>query len=268
MTAAGPGLVYMEKTMSGIRQRVIGAMLLLLCGPLAAAELDGVLHWLHRAELTTPVSGVISDVLVGPGERTTKGQVLLKLDARGFRADVARARAELNRLSMVRDEAQRELERAEEMFDRTLLSLHDLELARIAYASADAEYRKAQAALTQARLNVEYSVIKAPFDGVVLWRDAEPGETVVTRLQTKPLLAVAETSRMLARVLVLGDQLSKLKLGAEASVSVGGRRYAAKVQHIAFEPDAGEGKYPVDVLFEPAEGHGLRAGQSAKVTLP
>ena len=57
----------------------------------AAAEVTGVLDWLRRVELGTPVSGVVAEVLVRPGDRVERDQVLLRLQAPRFEAELARA---------------------------------------------------------------------------------------------------------------------------------------------------------------------------------
>ena len=55
-----------------------------------------------------------------------------------------------------------------------MLSEHELQVAKIGLTSADAAVQAAQSALTQAQLDLEYSVIRAPFAGVVVQRAAKP----------------------------------------------------------------------------------------------
>ena len=107
-------------------------------------------------------------------------------------ARLAKAREE-------RDEAVRELERTQELFERTLLSVHDLQLAQIAATGAEADHSSAEAELAEAEIKLEYSRILAPFDARVVSVPAQPGETVVSRLQARPLVVVAPAGRMRAR---------------------------------------------------------------------
>jgi multidrug efflux system membrane fusion protein len=197
-----------------------------------------------------------------------RDQVLLRLQAPRFEAELARARAELKRLDLARKEAQLELERAEELYERTVISAHDLEQARIDFAAVDAQYQGARAARTQAELDLHDSVIRSPLEGVVVRREAEVGQTVVSRLQSVPLLVVAEDRQMLARARVGTAALSQFAPGQSVTVVIDGADYAGVVHGLGLEPVAvtgGQPEYAVEVLIDiGAEAHGrLRAGQPA-----
>lgn len=249
--------------------------LLLLLGVMAwgipawAEPVEGQLQWLRKVALSTPVSGVVSEVHVQAGDRVGKGDPLLTLEQRGFRAELQRAKANVEKRRQAAEEAARELERAQELYDRTLLSQHDLDVAQIANTAAQAELNEAEAALVKARLDLEYSVVRAPFDGIVLSRPGELGQTVITRLEAVPLVVLADPERMVARVAVGENVLAGLKDGAEVGIRVDGRRYAGRISRLGFEPvdpAVTPPRYAVDAVFEP--GRPLRAGQSVTVDLP
>ncbi len=242
-----------------------------LAVPLAsfAAEVTGKIQWARRVELTTPVSGVVAEVLVDTGDRVEQGQELLRLDPRSFRTHIKQARARVDKEEQVREEARREWERAQELYDRTVLSDHDLQLAEIAFVAADADYRAAEAELARAQLELEQSVIRAPVQGFVIRKDAEPGQTVVTRLQATPLLIVAESGRYIARVRLRRDALGELSREQEINVRVAGERYRGVVKRIGLEPVGAKGElYDLDVVFSTEPTVTLRAGQDVEVDLP
>ena len=87
----------------------------LLSGSVLAGELPGTLAWGERMSMGTLVSGVVSEVPVKPGQRVGKGDLLVGLDARGFRAGLTGARAELARAKARLEEAQREEEEADQL---------------------------------------------------------------------------------------------------------------------------------------------------------
>ncbi len=245
---------------------------LALCMPaVEAAEVEATLRWAQRVELSTPVSGRIERVLVDVGSAVGKGDALLELDARPFEAVVDKAEADVAEARDALAEAEREVERAQELFERTVLSVHELKLVQIARTRARSELERARATLAQAELDLEYSVVRAPFNAIVVQRRADPGQTVVTRLQSTPLLVVAERGRILARAAVPGDQLGALRRGQELTVWVAGKRYAGRVARLGMEPVSSEGagaRYPVDVEFAVRAEEGLRAGQPATLELP
>ncbi len=245
---------------------MIALALWLPCATVFAEGLDARLQWAQRVALGTPVSGVIERVDAVPGQRVKRGQVLLALDARPLQARVTGLDAELVGRQHDLDEARRELERTQELYERTLLADHDLALAKIALAGAEATLKTTEARLTQARWELEYSRIRAPFAAWVLQRQAEPGQTVVSTLQAEPLLVVARAGVMLARAMIDADRLSSLKPGQKVDVKVAGRTHAGRVQAIGLEPD-GDGKYPLDVQFDSGERL-LRAGLPARIELP
>ena len=249
---------------------LVYVLLALGAAPAWSTEVEATLQWDRRVELGTLVSGQVAAVRAEHGDRVKKGQALVELDPRGFQVRVAHAEAALEQAGLARDEAAREDERAQELYDRTLLSNRDLELARIAHADARAHYQAAQAELTQAKLDLERSVLRPPFDGIVVGRDVEVGQTVVSTIKADTLMVVADSGAMRARALVSGDELGALAEGAGAAVRTGGRSYDGAISRIALEPVPGSAPavYEVDVSFRLAGDEVLRAGQSARVVLP
>ena len=249
------------------RPVAVSMMALWLLSAAAAAEtLDARLQWLQRVALGTPVSGVIAEVAAVLGQRVQKGGVLLQLDTRPLRARISGLEAERIARADDRDEARRELDRTQELYERTLLADHDLTLAKIALASAEGALKTTEARLAQAQWELEYSQIRAPFDAWVVRRNAEPGQTVISNLQAEPLVVVARAGVMLARAMVDAGRVSTLKPGQTVTVSVAGRSYRGRLQHIGLEPTA-DGRYPVDVQFDTG-GQLLRAGLPAHIELP
>lgn len=233
----------------------------------AASTIAATVQWQRRVELSTPLIAAVTEVLVEAGETVKKGQVLLRLDARAVQAQAQKAQAELARLLITRDEAAQELRRAEVLYRRKLLSDHELQMVRIVAAGAEADFSSAQVVNTQAQLDLERSTLRAPFDGVVVQRLAEPGQMVVKPVT---LLVVAETSRMRARAEVQREVLAKIKRGQTIKVIVADQTYSGIVKHIGLEPLDGLGgqfaQYELVVEFNPPASAGLYAGQPAQLS--
>ena len=133
-----------------------------------AEEFEGVLDWSKRVELSTPVNGIVQKVFSQTGKIAAKGEVLVQLDPRAFKADLKYAKAKFKNTNEQSLEAQRELDRQLDMYDRSMLSDHDLQIAKNNFTAAQSNYLQAQAALTKAKLNLEYSAIRAPFNAIVI----------------------------------------------------------------------------------------------------
>lgn len=147
-----------------------------------------------KVNLTTPVSGVVKAVYVDAGQRVKKGARLLALDDTHFRARVMEAEAGVMRAKQEADEAGRDIKRAEELYDRGVSSTTEFDVAKLRHARAAASLREAEARLISARKNLQDSVLKAPFEGVVSAREAEPGMYVPASLNP-PTLIVLEKAR-------------------------------------------------------------------------
>jgi multidrug efflux system membrane fusion protein len=248
------------------RTVAVVALLLPLTG--WAAEYEAVLDWNRKAKLSTPVSGVVAKVNVRPGDRVLEGDVLMQLDNAVIKANLEKAKADVQNYERLNKEAERELERHQELYDRTVLSDHELELAHIAFTSATAQLKTAEAALAKAEFDFRYSEIRAPFNGIVILRQVNEGETIVSSDTPPLLIEVAEADVMIAGFQVTGGQLGRFKNGKKASVSVGASQYAGEVSAVGFEPVSKSGnKYLINVRFN-TKGTLLRAGRSAKVNVP
>ncbi|MBL1278189.1 MAG: efflux RND transporter periplasmic adaptor subunit [Ectothiorhodospiraceae bacterium] len=260
-----PGIAIQWGWPGALSSVLLGIMLGVMPGMLIAQEMDATLLWGNKMPLGTPVSGVVATVNVIAGDAVKKGDVLMALDDRILRASVQARTAALKSTTNDRDEAERELTRTQEMYDRTLISDHDLALAVIQRDAAITSQQIAKASLVKAEIDLWHSQLRAPFDAWVIRRDVAVGQTIVSRLQATPLLVLVEAKFMLARVHVSTEQLSAVRNGEKAVVSVNGKSYTGIVYFISLEPvEKATTQYVVDVKFTTGKPL-LRAGLPAKV---
>jgi RND family efflux transporter MFP subunit len=234
--------------------------------------IEATVQWARRVELGCPVSGRISEISVKIGEPVKKGQVLLKLDGRGFQARVDQYKAMLAGLKETRDEADRELKRSVEGVAQPALSDTELQLARSAAARAQADYQAAKAALAQAQLELEYSQLRAPIDGIVVARRAELGQAVISNNQAIALITIADHARLHARAEVSRALIERFKPGAAHAVMVGGKRFEGKVERLGVEPLDGlagdDALYELIIEFPAPKDWSARSGQRATLPRP
>ena len=146
----------------------------------------------RRATVSAKVTGKIAEVLIDEGMRVETGQVLARLDdvdavvaLRASEADRAVATASLDDLNVRLANAERSLKRIKELSARKLVSDEELDNAQTAADSYEAQIalakeriRSAERSTQIAKQNVENCVVHAPFAGVVVSKDAQPGEMV------------------------------------------------------------------------------------------
>lgn len=231
----------------------------------SAEEFNAVLSWSKRVELSTPVNGVVQKVFVQAGEIVAKGEALVQLDPRTFKADLKFSMAQLKHMDGASQEAKRELDRQLDMYDRSMLSDHDLQVAKNNFGAAQSKFGQAQSSLVKAKLNLEYSVVRAPFNAIVIKTNSVKGQVVASAMVPPALVVVAEANKMLARFYVTDIKLNSLVLNQVVTISIYKKDYLGKIVRLALEPDAMKG-YAVDVIFD-LKDILLRAGQKAKVNL-
>jgi len=254
-------------------QRVVAviALLLFATGTQAATQMSGRLEWLHKVEMRAMENGIVEQVLVTPGQHVKQGELLLKMDQRQAKADTLEAKARTARGVIAVEDAQRELDRTNELFDRGLIAIEELKDAELNHAAAVAEQESAKAAQAAADVMLEYTELRAPFDGIVVARNAYDGAVIYKTLQQAPLVAVAPTDRMLARVLVTSDVLRRYSPGQPAKVKVRGRDrnaqiYSLGVEAVRIDPEGAV--YELDLVFDSQPDEILRPSEFVQVTLP
>lgn len=141
-------------------------------------------------ELTTRVSGVVEDVYVKQGQSVKKGAILLRLNKVIYQAQVLEASAETERLRAEAAEAKRDLDRAEELYSRTVSSTTELDSAKLRHTRAQSALTVAEARATIAKKNLADSELKAPFNGVVAAVPAAPGVVVASDCQPRALVVM------------------------------------------------------------------------------
>jgi|GEM_PF-304862 len=237
----------------------------------AALQLSGRLEWVHKVEMRAVENGVIDEVLIAPGEHVEKGQLLLRMDQREAQAASLEAKARVVRRQIGLEDAERELTRAQELFDRGLIASEELKDAELLKAAALAELESAKAKQAVVDVLLERTELRAPFEGIVVEQNGYRGAVIYKTLQQQPLVAVAPTSQMLARVLVTSDILRRYRPGQPAKINVRGQLrtgaiYSLGVEAIRIDPDGAV--YELDVIFDSKPDEILRPSEFVQVTLP
>lgn len=160
--------------------------------PVALLNASGYVTPRRRATVAAKVTGRLEQVLVEEGMRVEEGQVLARLDATDAQVRLASARAErdatraaLADLEVNLANAERELARTERLVEEQISTPQALDAARTAVESLRAriglvreQVRAADARIQVAEQDIENTIIRAPFSGLVVSKDAQRGEMV------------------------------------------------------------------------------------------
>ena len=137
---------------------------------------------IEQVEVRPQVSGMLQSVNFRDGARVEKGQLLYTIDSRPFAAEVAAAEAAVAQAEASLRLAIREQERGKVLGQTQTLSREAIEQRDTAKQVADANLRAAQARLTSARINLDYTQIRAPISGYIERTLMTPGNLVTSPL--------------------------------------------------------------------------------------
>ncbi len=213
----------------------------------------------RTASIRAEVAGSVVAVLQDPGARVTKGTPLVRIDDAAIRDAWLSAKSGVTQAELAADLARRDLERAEKLLAAGAVAANAVEQARRAALGAQATLEDARARLASAQKNLDNTVVKAPYDGVVSERQVNPGDVVTPGA---PLVTVVDPSTMRLEGSVPADQLGAVQLGAPVSFTVTGypgRTFTGTISNIY--PSADPGTRQVRLYARiPNAGHGLVAG--------
>jgi membrane fusion protein (multidrug efflux system) len=119
----------------------------------------------------------IATVKIRAGDSVSKGDLLLELENSDIKAQVQQAEAQLRAGTAKLNEARQNLDRVSKLQADGVMSVSDLDRAEANHATLVAELAAASQVLEEARAALTYTMITAPFDGRVVDRFAEPGDT-------------------------------------------------------------------------------------------
>lgn len=129
-------------------------------------------------EIRARVEGYLESMLFAEGTYIHKGQTLFIIDPRVYRANVEKAKAQLNKARAVAQKAERDLERIRPLYAQNAASQLDFDNAQAAYESATADVIVSEAELTQAELTLGYTAVQSPISGYISERSADIGTLV------------------------------------------------------------------------------------------
>jgi multidrug efflux system membrane fusion protein len=170
---------------------------------------SGRLEPIDRVEIRPLVSGTLTQVHFQDGSLVKKGDVLFTIDPRPFEAAVAQVQAQLAAAQAREAYTGSDLARAERLLADNAIARRDYEEKQNASREASANMQAAQAALIQAKLNLEYTRITAPVSGRISRAMVTVGNVVAAGAGSVPLTTLVSVARMYASFDV--DEQSFLK---------------------------------------------------------
>jgi multidrug efflux pump subunit AcrA (membrane-fusion protein) len=257
--------------------------------------LNGKIKPVSEAEISAKVSGKVSRIYFELGQTVKKGDILFKLDDRDFRLDLKEAEAGLNVTRTALDsslltaktnyeDAKRHYERLKRLYEKQIGSKQDLEEAESTYklkedaynaaklaaqngvTNARAQLEKARVTYENAKLQLEYTVVRAPIGGTIATKDIKVGQYISAGTMVATMV---DLSALTVETNVPENYINRLQPGDQVEVSVkaiAAQPFLGKINAIAPAVDNTTLNYPVKVRV-PNPKNQLKSGMFATVKL-
>jgi len=247
---------------------------------------SGSLQAVVTVDVGSQVSGRIQELFADFNSPVKKGQRIAKIDPSLFQAaavqaqaNVAAAKANVTRLTVAAEDAERQARRASEVYEQRLISETERDTAvanaRTARASVEqgqAQLLQSRAQLEQANTNLRYTDILSPTDGVVISRAVNVGQTVAASLQAPVIFTIAQDlKKMEVHTNVAESDIGRLKPGMRVSFTVDaypGEPFRGSIRDIRNAPQVVSNVVTYDAVIDVANDElKLKPGMTATVSV-
>jgi HlyD family secretion protein len=181
----------------------------------------GNINAVVSVDVGTQVSGIISKLYADFNSVVKEGQVIAQIDSTFLVQAVHDAEANLARAQSQLAESKRVLDREKVLVEKRLDPQINLDAALTAYESNSASVKQADATVERAKINLAYSTIYAPIDGVVINRQVNVGQTVAASFSSPTLYTIVNDLRKMQVLATIGEvDIGGISVGQQATFTV------------------------------------------------
>lgn len=188
----------------------------------------GTMESVTSVDVGTQVTGIISNLFVDFNDQVTKGQLIAEIDKTVLQSELQSADATLASAKATYEYTKTNFERDKALHAEKLISDYEYQTSKKDYEVAKLAYDKSQSDRVRAAKNLTYAEITSPIDGIVVSREVEEGQTVVSSMNVASLYVIADLDHMQVVGAVDEADIGQVKVG----------------QHVTFTVDA----YPEDTF--------------------
>ncbi len=177
----------------------------------------GLLYYERKSDVSTEVAGLVETVLVEQGDRVAQGDVLVRLDTELLEREISLTATRIKQIELRIDNTGKNFNRIEKMYQEAGVSEKVLDDALYEYEDAVQERLVMQDSMKKLLINKERSIIKAPFDGVVLRKNIETGGWA---RQGDALVTIGSSADLYVRAPVAENLLQFVEIGRQIPVVI------------------------------------------------
>ena len=232
---------------------------------IAGRALPGQARSAHEATISFRVGGRILERRVKAGDKVAEGDVLAALDPAPYKSEVDSVSSELQRAQAAYRNAASQLERDRQLFSRDIIARARLENSESGAQQALAAVRSLEATLERRKLDAEYTVLLAPFSGVVsavfaeVFEEVKPQQSVLRIIDPDKIEIVVNVPESMIALVPYAIDV-KVTFDAFPDVEI-----PAEISEIGKEPSETTRTYPVKCLLTTPPGVRIVPGMAARV---
>lgn len=225
----------------------------------------GTVRAVHESAVASKLLARVMEINVKARQTVTKNDVLVRLDDQDLLARLSQAEAGLESAKAVLTRANADLQRAETLIKSRAIEQSQYDAAVSANQVAQAEVRRGEQAIAEAKVFLDYTVIRAPLTGVIIDKKIEvgdtanPGQILVTLYEPNRMQLVASVRESLALKLKVGDTVPAALDAIEHSCM-------AEISEIVPEAESGSRSFTVKVTGPCPPG--AVSGMFGRITIP
>ncbi len=226
---------------------------------------DGIVEAINEATISAQTSGQVMEVNFDVEDFVKRGEILVKLNDEEQRSSLSQAQAQLNEAKAYLSGSQSEYTRIKGAYDRKAVPASEMDRVNASLRAAKAQVSAAEAALNRADEQLKYTVIKAPYSGVVVERHIERGEIAnVGQL----IMTGISLEQLRVNATIPQTQLTAIQAHKQAEIVIDSlpsvKRYPA--QKITISPKANNKAHSFNVRLDlPAKTDHVYPGMFVKV---
>lgn len=173
-----------------------------------------------QVDVGTQVTGIIDKLYADYNSVVKKGELIAEIEKTLLDSELKSANANMESARLTYEYNRANYERDRKLHEKQLISDYEFETSRKDYEVSKTAYEKSQADRVRAAKNLNYAEIYSPIDGIVISREVEVGQTVVSSMNVANLYVIADLENM--RVIADVDEadIGQVKVGQEAKFTV------------------------------------------------
>ncbi len=180
----------------------------------------GTVESVTQVDVGTQVTGIIDKLYADYNSVVKKGELIAEIEKTMLQSDLRSAEANVESARLTFEYNRTNFNRDKALHDKQLISDYEFQTSRKEYEVSKTAYDKAVADRVRAAKNLNYAEIYSPIDGIVISRDVEVGQTVVSNMSVANLFTIADLDNMQVVGNVDEADIGEVKVGQRVTFTV------------------------------------------------